>query len=297
VTFSSGILSPGGEGSAAGGSVSTGTLRTGPLVLGTGSTFSCEVDGPLVDRITVDGNLDLTGSTLNLIPLIRGFSEEFYIIASYSGNLTGFFNGPVTVPPNYSLQHNIAAKRIELVRQGGSTAYADWALAKGLSGDDALAGADPDHDGDSNLTEFAFAGPPLSGEAPGFRKTAIATVDGQKVFTLTVAVRSGAVFGVTPGLTASRDDRLIAVSSPVAGEGQIHEMKVADGMMSMAELEDGLVLPAGEAVALQPGGNHIMLMALKQPLAEGEQVSLTLTFEHAQPVGVRATVGQPPAAS
>lgn len=96
-------------------------------------------------------------------------------------------------------------------------------------------------------------------------------------------------------LTASRDDRLIAVSSPVAGEGQIHEMKVADGMMSMTELEDGLVLPAGEAVALQPGGNHIMLMALKQPLVEGEPVSLTLTFEHAPPMGIRASVGQPPA--
>lgn len=97
-------------------------------------------------------------------------------------------------------------------------------------------------------------------------------------------------------LTASRDDRLVSVSSPVAGEGQIHEMKVANGMMSMAELPDGLPLPAGEAVALQPGGNHIMLMALKQPLAEGEMVSLTLTFEHAPPMGVRAVVGQPPAA-
>jgi copper(I)-binding protein len=82
-------------------------------------------------------------------------------------------------------------------------------------------------------------------------------------------------------LTASRDDRLVAV---------------ANGMMSMAELPDGLPLPAGEAVALQPGGNHIMLMALKQPLAEGEMVSLTLTFEHAPPMGVRAVVGQPPAA-
>lgn len=97
-------------------------------------------------------------------------------------------------------------------------------------------------------------------------------------------------------LTASRDDRLVAVSSPVAGEGQIHEMKVANGMMSMAELENGLPLPAGQAVALQPGGNHIMLLDLKQPLAEGEQVSLTLTFEHAPPMGIRARVGQPPAA-
>lgn len=97
-------------------------------------------------------------------------------------------------------------------------------------------------------------------------------------------------------LTATRNDRLVSVSSPVAGEGQIHEMKVADGMMSMAELENGLPLPAGEAVALQPGGNHIMLIGLKQPLVAGEQVSLILTFEHAPAMGIRARVGQPPAA-
>lgn len=97
-------------------------------------------------------------------------------------------------------------------------------------------------------------------------------------------------------LTASRDDRLVSVSSPLAGEGQIHEMKVADGMMSMAELKDGLPLPAGESVSLRPGGNHIMLIGLKQPLVAGDQVSLTLTFEHAPTMGIRAVVGQPPAA-
>ncbi|CAL1692413.1 hypothetical protein MMB232_02579 [Brevundimonas subvibrioides] len=98
-------------------------------------------------------------------------------------------------------------------------------------------------------------------------------------------------------LTASQADRLVSVGSPVAGLAQIHEMKTENGMMMMGELKDGLALPAGEAVSLAPGGNHIMLLQLKQPLAAGEQVPLTLTFEHAQPVGVRAAVGQPPAAS
>ncbi|WP_041761622.1 copper chaperone PCu(A)C [Brevundimonas subvibrioides] len=98
-------------------------------------------------------------------------------------------------------------------------------------------------------------------------------------------------------LTASQADRLISVGSPVSGLAQIHEMKTENGMMMMGELKDGLALPAGEAVSLAPGGNHIMLLQLKQPLAAGEQVPLTLTFEHAQPVGVRAAVGQPPAAS
>lgn len=94
-------------------------------------------------------------------------------------------------------------------------------------------------------------------------------------------------------LTSSRDDRLLSVASPSAAEGQVHEMKIVDGVMSMAALKDGLALPAGEAVALKPGGNHIMLLGVKQPLKTGEQVSLTLTFEHAQPLGIRAAVGQP----
>ncbi len=98
-------------------------------------------------------------------------------------------------------------------------------------------------------------------------------------------------------LTASRDDRLVGVSSPLAAEGQVHEMKIENGIMSMAQLKDGLALPAGEAVTLKPGGNHIMLLGLTQPLKAGETVSLTLDFEHAGSIGVRARVAQPAVAT
>jgi len=94
-------------------------------------------------------------------------------------------------------------------------------------------------------------------------------------------------------LTSSRDDRLISVASPVAATAQVHEMKTEDGIMKMAELKAGLPLPAGEAVSLKPGGNHIMLIGVAQPLKAGDTVSLTLTFEQAAPYGVRAMVGQP----
>jgi copper(I)-binding protein len=97
-------------------------------------------------------------------------------------------------------------------------------------------------------------------------------------------------------LIASRNDRLVSVAAPLARLAQVHEMKVEDGMMKMAELKDGLALPAGEAVSLKPGGNHLMLMGLKQPLVAGEQVSITLNFEHAEPLGIRAVVAQPPIA-
>lgn len=94
-------------------------------------------------------------------------------------------------------------------------------------------------------------------------------------------------------LTASRDDRLVSVTSPVSGLAQVHEMKVESNMMMMRELTDGLPLPAGSAVALAPGGNHIMLMGVANPLVAGDTVPLTLTFANARPVEVVARVGQP----
>lgn len=96
-------------------------------------------------------------------------------------------------------------------------------------------------------------------------------------------------------LTASGDDRLISVSSPSAASAEIHEMSTEGGVMKMGEMKDGLPLPGGEAMSLAPGGNHIMLMGVTAPLKAGDTVSLTLTFEHAQSYGVRATVGQPTA--
>lgn len=96
-------------------------------------------------------------------------------------------------------------------------------------------------------------------------------------------------------LTASADDRLVSIASPL-GQAAIHEMKMDGGMMQMAELKDGLPLPAGQAVALKPMGNHVMLTGLSAPLAAGDSVGLTLTFEKAAQLGVRATVGQPAAA-
>jgi len=94
-------------------------------------------------------------------------------------------------------------------------------------------------------------------------------------------------------LTAAADDRLTSASSPVAGRAEIHESRVESNMMMMRELKEGLPLPAGEAVELKPGGNHIMLLAVTEPLKAGDTVPLTLTFASAPPVEITATVGQP----
>ncbi len=96
-------------------------------------------------------------------------------------------------------------------------------------------------------------------------------------------------------LTAATADRLVSAASPGANLVQIHESRIESGMMMMQELRDGLPLPAGETVALAPGGNHLMLLGVKEPLVAGDTVTLTLTFETSPPVEVNATVGQPAA--
>ena len=94
-------------------------------------------------------------------------------------------------------------------------------------------------------------------------------------------------------LKATTTDRLMGGSTPAAGSLQVHEMKIEDGMMKMAELTQGLPLPAGQVVALAPGGNHLMLVGLTAPLVEGATVPLTLQFASAPAVTVQAAVRQP----
>lgn len=79
-------------------------------------------------------------------------------------------------------------------------------------------------------------------------------------------------------LTASRDLRLIAARSPVARSTEVHEMAMEGQMMRMRQVQS-VPLPKGRAVALAPGGYHIMLIDLKRPLGAGEQVAITLVFE------------------
>ena len=63
----------------------------------------------------------------------------------------------------------------------------------------------------------------------------------------------------------------------------------SSGEMAMRPISS-LELPAGETVALEPGGYHIMLLELVAPLEAGDTVEVTLTFERAGEQVVTATV-------
>ncbi|MBY3135774.1 DUF1775 domain-containing protein [Rhizobium laguerreae] len=77
------------------------------------------------------------------------------------------------------------------------------------------------------------------------------------------------------------DDRLVSVSSPAAGEVQIHEMVTKDNVMRMRQLKDGIAIAAGETVKLEPGNLHLMFQKVKSPFKQGDAVPVTLTFEKA----------------
>jgi len=111
--------------------------------------------------------------------------------------------------------------------------------------------------------------------------------------TLPNAPVGGAYLNITNNGAA--DDRLVSVSSPAAGVSQIHEMKMDGDVMKMNALPDGLVIPAGQTVKLEPGGYHLMLMELTGPLVEGQSITVTLTFEKAGAVDVQVPVGSPAA--
>ena len=77
------------------------------------------------------------------------------------------------------------------------------------------------------------------------------------------------------------DDRLISVEMPMAAKSEIHDMSMTDGVMQMRPLKDGIEIPAGHSVVLQPGGKHLMFMGLSGQLEKGQSVPVTLNFENA----------------
>lgn len=93
-----------------------------------------------------------------------------------------------------------------------------------------------------------------------------ATVPGQKT--------SSAYMQLKSAQAAS----LVGAQSPAAAIVELHEMRMDGNVMTMRRVRK-LDLPAGKMVELKPGGIHLMLIDLKQPLRKGDSVPLTLKIE------------------
>jgi len=90
--------------------------------------------------------------------------------------------------------------------------------------------------------------------------------------------------------TGNTPDKLIGGSADVSRKFEVHEMSMDGGVMKMRELKDGLEIPPGATVELKPGSYHIMMLNLSRPLAKGDKVKGSLTFEKAGKVDVEFTV-------
>ncbi|MBN8457588.1 MAG: autotransporter-associated beta strand repeat-containing protein [Verrucomicrobia bacterium] len=152
VTANSGSsLAPGADAAA------TGVLTTGSLALA--GTYQCQLSGATADRLTVNGNLTLAGSTL-AVSTLGATNAGVRVIASYSGVRSGTFGG--TLPPGYSVSYDDTAKEVRLTVPGGSDPYGTWASSKGLTAANNGKAQDPDGDGVSNLLEYYLGGEPLT---------------------------------------------------------------------------------------------------------------------------------------
>jgi hypothetical protein len=77
----------------------------------------------------------------------------------------------------------------------------------------------------------------------------------------------------------SKENRaLVAAETPSAGVVELHTHVHEDGMMKMRKV-DKIEIPAGQTVALKPGGLHVMLIGLKEKLEPGQEVHMNLIFD------------------
>jgi periplasmic copper chaperone A len=133
------------------------------------------------------------------------------------------------------------------------------------------------------VAALAGCSPAPSGSAGG-----IAVVDAW-----TNATPPGAAVGagyMTIRNSGASPARLNGAASGAAERVEVHSMSMENGVMSMRPVEGGLEIPASGSVELKPGGLHLMLIGLKQPLTEGTTVPLTLVFESGARVDVALAV-------
>jgi hypothetical protein len=89
---------------------------------------------------------------------------------------------------------------------------------------------------------------------------------------------------------ADTPDVLLGGSTPIAERVEVHRTRLVSGHREMAPLPDGLPIPPGATLVLEPGADHLMLYGLHESLVQGATFPLTLHFAHAGDVSVTGRV-------
>ncbi len=102
--------------------------------------------------------------------------------------------------------------------------------------------------------------------------------------------KTGAAYMTVKNNGAS-PDRLVSATTSVADKVQFHEERGEKGVSRMQEVASVNVEP-GVQIVFKPGGMHMMMVGLKQPLKEGQTFQMTLQFEKAGSIAVAVPVGK-----
>jgi periplasmic copper chaperone A len=149
------------------------------------------------------------------------------------------------------------------------------------------------HDGSGAAHAHSYPTAPLVNVASPAPTTKLPKVEGAWVRS-TVTGQSGSAAYMK--ITAAEPMQLVSVTTPLAGTADVHEMKMEGDVMRMRSLPR-LDLPAGRTIELKPGGYHLMLQELKQPLTVGSTVPLTLVLRDAKGVESKLDLKLPVAAA
>ena len=88
-------------------------------------------------------------------------------------------------------------------------------------------------------------------------------------------------------------DLLLTAESNLARKTELHTMEVTNGVMKMRQIDGGINIPAGKTIRLAPGGFHVMLIGLKEPLNAEENYQVALVFEKAGRVKLTGLAKRP----
>jgi uncharacterized protein YcnI/copper(I)-binding protein len=209
-------------------------------------------------------------------------SDDFYDTFVIQGKVSGVEAGSSLVFPVTQMCGETVTAWDQVAAEGGDAhgLKSPAPLLKVVAGE-----GDHDHD---DMAGMDMSGMNMSGTA-GMGAAAPA---GETVKAGDLEVSGGFAKAMLPGQpvgggfftvknNGQTDDRLVSVSSPAAGEVQIHEMVTKDNVMRMRQLKDGIAIAAGETVKLKPGNLHLMFQKVKTPFKQGDTVPVTLIFEKA----------------
>ena len=95
---------------------------------------------------------------------------------------------------------------------------------------------------------------------------------------------------------AETPDNLVRARCDVADFTEKHTVDRGEGGLAMREVR-AIPIPPGQTVTLAPGGYHVMLLHIKQPLAVGDTFACSITFQKAGEKRVEVKVASEGAAA